>query len=37
MPVVGQESFLNVEQAELLDVLLMLSVAPVAWEGDSGL
>ena len=35
--VLGQESFLEVELAELLDVLLMLSAAPVMWEGNSGL
>ena len=37
LPVVDQESFLEVELAELLDVLLMLSAAPVMWEGNSGL
>ena len=37
LSVVDQESFLEVELAELLDVLLMLSAAPVVWEGNSGL
>ena len=35
--VLGQESFLEVELAELLNVLLMFSAAPVVWEGNSGL
>ena len=33
----SEESFLEVELAELLDVLLILSAAPVVWEGNSGL
>ena len=37
LSVVDQESFMEVELAELLDVLLMLSDAPVVWEGNSGL
>ena len=35
--VLGQESFLEVELAELLNVLLMFSAAPVVWEGSSDL
>ena len=34
---IPQASFFVVELAKLLDVLLMLSAAPVLGEGDSGL
>ena len=34
---IPQASFFVVELPKLLDVLLMLSAAPVVWEGNSGL
>ena len=34
---IGQTAFFVGELTELFDVLLMLSAAPVLWEGDSGL
>ena len=34
---VAQTAFFVGELTELFDVLLMLSAAPVLWEGDSGL
>ena len=36
LSVIDQQSFLEVELAELFNVLQVLSVAPVAWVGDSG-
>ena len=36
LPVIDQQSFLEVELAEFFNVVLVLSTGPVLWAGDSG-